>query len=370
MNYRINRNNSQKISLLGMGCMRFPLIEGTDEIDINAVEKMFDYAIENGVNYFDTAYPYHGGKSEVVTGRLLAKYPRSSFYLADKLPIWKVQSEENLPEIINEQLTRCSVDYFDYYLCHAVSQERMEIIEKFNIYDFLLEQKKKGVLKQIGFSFHDSPAVLRKMCKAHKWDFVQLQINYFDWELGIAKKLYDIALEFGLQVIIMEPVRGGALASLGENADKIFKAHSPEKSVASWAVRYAAGLPEVLTVLSGMSNMEQLADNISSIKDFSPLNADETKTLMQAFEVYKALKTIPCTGCKYCIDCPKSINIADIFALYNKTVAIGSAYFAQRLSRFKKSSRPENCISCGKCSKMCPQQIDIPAKLKELSQLK
>lgn len=370
MENRINRNNGKKISLLGMGCMRFPLIENTDEIDLNAVEKMFDYAINNGINYFDTAYPYHGGKSEVVTGKLLKKYPRSSFYLADKLPVWKVQATEDLPAIINEQLTRCGVDYFDYYLCHAISQERMEIIEKFNIYDFLLEQKQKGVLKQIGFSFHDSPTVLRKMCKAHKWDFVQLQINYFDWELGIAKKLYEIAVEFGLQVIIMEPVRGGTLASLGENADKILKTHSPEKSIASWAIRYAAGLPEVLTVLSGMSSMEQLEDNIESVKHFSALNADETNVLLQAFEAYKALKTIPCTGCKYCIDCPKNVNIAEIFALYNKTVAIAPAYFAKRLSRLKKSTRPENCISCGKCSKMCPQNIDIPTKLKELSQLK
>lgn len=370
MEYRINHNNDNKVSLLGMGCMRFPLIEGTEDIDIKAVEKMVDFAIKNGVNYFDTAYPYHGGKSEGVIGNCLATYPRESFYLADKLPIWKVDSNASLQVILDEQLDRCKVDYFDYYLCHAMCSERVKTIEQYDIYDFLLQKKRQGVLKQIGFSFHDSPAVLRKICEAHKWDFVQLQINYLDWELGIAKTLYNIAEEFGLQVIIMEPVRGGALASLCEQADDIFKTHSPNRSVASWAIRYAAGLPQVLTVLSGMSNMEQLVDNVSTISPFTPLSMAENDILLQALDAYKSLKTIPCTGCKYCIDCPRSINIPEIFALYNKTIVLGSSTFASQLAEVNKEQQPNACITCGKCSKMCPQQIDIPAKLKALSQLK
>lgn len=372
MDYRENKKTLDRVSLLGMGCMRFPLLAGDDKlIDRQEVQKMVDYAYTSGVNYYDTAYGYHNGKSEETIGAALKSYPRESFFLADKMPLWLVKEKSDLENIFAQQLLRCGVDYFDYYLCHAVSMDRLAVIENCDIYGFLQKKKQEGRVRRVGFSFHDSPSVLRKLLQDYRWDFVQLQINYFDWELGHAKLLYNIAKEFGLQVIIMEPVRGGALANLGDKANAILKANSPEKSIASWAVRFAASLPEVLTVLSGMSSLEQMQDNISSMQPLQPLTSLEHTVLSEALDVFKRTKTVPCTRCRYCMDCPFGVDIPEIFTLYNEVaVPFGEEAFKEKLDTLKKANHPERCTACGRCKELCPQQIDISTLMKGFARSK
>lgn len=363
MEYRINKKTSEKVSLLGMGCMRFPLTsEKTEDIDQVQVQQMVDYAYENGINYFDTAYPYHGGKSEASIGKALAKYPRESFYLADKMPIWKVEKPEELDIVLSEQLQRTGVSYFDYYLFHAVDKTRFEKVKELDMYNWAMKKKSEGVLKNVGFSFHDAPSVLRDICTTYKWDFVQLQINYLDWDLGTASELYEIANEFDLQIVVMEPVRGGALASLGSTVDEIFKKADSDASVASWAIRYVASLPSVLSVLSGMSNFAQVQDNIKTMTNFIAMSEQELNVVENALDEYKKAKTIPCTGCRYCMDCPFGVQIPEIFTIHNDGALMhGAKYFETQMQSMPEIARPTSCVACGACAEVCPQKIDIPS---------
>lgn len=272
MEYRTHTKTDAVVSLLGLGCMRLPLLAGSETaIDVAAAEAEIDAAYKGGITYFDTAWPYHAGQSETVIGAALKKYPRESFYLADKMPAWALETGADCEKIFSAQLEKCQVDYFDFYLLHAVQDANWDKYESLRVYDFLRQKKAEGKLRRLGFSFHGSVENLKKVLAAHEWDFVQIQLNYLDWELQNAAEQYRLITEAGLQCVIMEPVRGGALADLCPEANSLLQAAAPGRSVASWAIRYAASLPGVLCVLSGMSDQRQLEDNLSTMSPFAPV---------------------------------------------------------------------------------------------------
>ena len=365
MEMRQYRDTDVKVSLLGMGCMRLPKVDPEKEdIDYEKAQEIIDYAYANGVNYFDTAYGYHGGQSELFVGQALKKYPRESFFLASKMPIWCVKEKGDVERIFNEQLQRCQTDYFDFYLFHSQNAANFQKCQEFGVYEFLSQMKAEGKIRRLGFSFHDTPEVLRHICDTHPWDFAQIQLNYLDWEMQDAKTQYQILNDREIPVIVMEPVRGGALASPCEAADILFREERPDKSVASWAIRFAASLPGVLTVLSGMSNMEQVRDNVDTMTRFEPLTDREREVIDEALEAYRKKDTVPCTGCRYCMDCPFGVDIPKMFSLYNHYVLDRDgedyleAYEAQ-----PESERADQCQACGACMEKCPQHIRIPDQM-------
>ncbi len=358
-------------SLLGFGCMRFPtLSKDKPDIDEELAQKMIDYAYDHGVTYFDTAYPYHHGLSELFIGKALKKYPRESFNLASKMPSWLIKSKEDAIRYFNEQLTKCQVEYFDYYLCHALGKEQFKPYLLPGVMDFLYQMKKEGKIRHLGFSFHDTPDVLDEIIHTFKWDFVQLQINYLDWSFINAKKMYEIVENYGIPCIIMEPVRGGTLANLCDESQTIFKKAKPSKSVASWAIRYAASKPNALVVLSGMSNMEQTIDNVDTMTDFKPIDEIEQKVIDQALEVYLQSQTIPCTTCGYCMPCPHGVDIPLNFSTFNKyAISKNKDGFIHKYEQTLNESSAEFCISCGDCLELCPQHIEIPDRMSEIRNL-
>ena len=365
MEMRQYRDTDVKVSLLGMGCMRLPKVDPEKEdIDYEKAQEIIDYAYANGVNYFDTAYGYHGGQSELFVGQALKKYPRESFFLASKMPIWCVKEKGDVERIFNEQLQRCQTDYFDFYLFHSQNAANFQKCQEFGVYEFLSQMKAEGKIRRLGFSFHDTPEVLWHICDTYPWDFAQIQLNYLDWEMQDAKTQYQILNDREIPVIVMEPVRGGALASPCEAADILFREERPDKSVASWAIRFAASLPGVLTVLSGMSNMEQVRDNVDTMTRFEPLTDREREVIDEALEAYRKKDTVPCTGCRYCMDCPFGVDIPKMFSLYNHYVLDRDgedyleAYEAQ-----PESERADQCQACGACMEKCPQHIRIPDQM-------
>ncbi|MDR0767928.1 MAG: aldo/keto reductase [Methanosarcinales archaeon] len=369
MEYRLFKNN-KKISLLGFGTMRLPrLSEETQEIDYKTGREMVDYAIAHGVNYFDTAYMYHEGGSEIFIGEALSKYPRECFYLADKMPPWRAETESDLERIFEEQLRKCRTAYFDFYLIHNLSKEHFEMVEKLKIYDFLQKKKAEGKIHYIGFSFHDSPDFLEIVLDRYEWDFAQIQLNYLDWTIQNAKRQYEILEERKVPTIIMEPVRGGSLAALSEKARRVLKAADPDASIASWAIRYAATLPNVLTVLSGMSNMEQIKDNIKTIGNFKPLSENEYRVIEKAIEEYQGSFATPCTYCRYCMECPSGVHIPKVFDRYNQYFARGDTDKTRFLAEYKQigeNRQAHNCIQCGICLPKCPQGINILKEMKKI----
>ncbi len=365
MEMRQYRDTDVKVSLLGMGCMRLPKVDPEKEdIDYEKAQEIIDYAYANGVNYFDTAYGYHGGQSELFVGQALKKYPRERFFLASKMPIWCVKEKGDVERIFNEQLQRCQTDYFDFYLFHSQNAANFQKCQEFGVYEFLSQMKAEGKIRRLGFSFHDTPEVLRHICDTYPWDFAQIQLNYLDWEMQDAKTQYQILNDREIPVIVMEPVRGGVLASPCEAADILFREERPDKSVASWAIRFAASLPGVLTVLSGMSNMEQVRDNVDTMTRFEPLTDREREVIDEALEAYRKKDTVPCTGCRYCMDCPFGVDIPKMFSLYNHYVLDRDgedyleAYEAQ-----PESERADQCQACGACMEKCPQHIRIPDQM-------
>ncbi len=367
MKKRQFKDTDKYVSILGMGGMRFPTLEN-GEIDVKNAEPIIDLAFSLGVNYYDTAYIYHGGKSEEFMSKALSKYPRDSYFLTDKLPIWETKTPEDVEKVFNTQFERTGVDYFDFYLCHALNKEDFEKFKEFGAIDFLFEKKKEGKIKNLGFSFHDTPEVLDEILSAYNWDLCQIQLNYFDWDYQRAEGQYEVAKKHGVQVVVMEPVRGGALADLGEKANSYLNDVNPDRSIASWAIRFAMQKENVLTVLSGMSNFEQVRDNVntaSGILDFSDI---EKTALQNALDEYKKSKLIPCTGCNYCDGCPVGIVIPGIFKIYNADA------FSPSKNRFKKeyekiNIKADKCIGCGKCASVCPQSIDIPEELKKICEI-
>ncbi|MCL2396704.1 MAG: aldo/keto reductase [Defluviitaleaceae bacterium] len=366
----IKKHNIPK---LGFGGMRFPTIGGDDKvIDVEKVKEMVDAYVEAGFNYFDTAYFYHGGKSEETLKEAVTKrYPRESYTIVDKLPIWSCETPADGERIFNEQLERCGVDYFDIYLLHALNGEGSEKHEQFGNYDFLLRMKAEGKIKSFGFSFHGTTECARKIMEKHhdKFDIVMLQINYFDW-LKDYRDQYEIIKSYDKPIVVMEPVRGGMLSRLPENIANIFTEANPNVSQASWAVRWVGSLPNVITVLSGMSNMEQVRDNISSLKDFVPLSADEHAVVDKAAHALANTPQVPCTLCNYCVDCPMGIPIPKIFELYNKYLEARNMWGLNTgYKEIDVDKRAGACTSCGVCVEVCPQNIDIPGVMKEIATL-
>ena len=371
MEYRELRGGKEKVSLLGFGCMRLPrLYPDKPEIDTELGQRMVDYAYSHGVNYFDTAYPYHEGLSEPFIGAALSKYPRESYNLVTKLPTWLINGEADIEHYFNEQLQKCGVDYFDFYLIHSLNAERFETVQKLHIFENLCELKAKGKIRHIGFSFHDKPDVLERILAAHDWEFAQIQLNYLDWELQDARRQYELIEQKGIQCTIMEPVRGGMLATLTPEAVDCFQQANPNVSTASWAIRYAASLPNVLTVLSGMTNFDHVTDNVATMEAFRPLSQQEREVIDHALAAYRKAVTIPCTGCRYCMDCPAGVSIPEVFAAYNRYATSKSrSMFEELYHALDAGQRADNCVACGTCLPKCPQHIDIPKHMKEIAAL-
>lgn len=350
--------------LLGYGCMRFPVKD--DKIDFEKAKELIHHAYNSGINYFDTAYNYHGGESEIFLGKVLPEFKRESYYLTSKLPVWKVNEEGDAEKLFNEQLQKCNTEYFDFYLLHSLNKKTIETVKKFNLYDFIAKKKAEGKIKHIGFSFHDSNEVLNEFAAAYEWDFVQLQINYWDWEEDEAKSQYETLEKLNIPCFVMEPVRGGFLASFAPHVMEHFKNYNPDASIASWALRWVASLPNVAIILSGMSNMEQLNDNIKTFTDLKQIEDNEQKVIDKVVEDLRKIKPVPCTGCRYCMECPYGVDIPGIFDIYNDYKKSENKQIACR-SYFVFTSdeeRADKCQECGECVTKCPQQINIPDELK------
>ncbi|MDR1192911.1 MAG: aldo/keto reductase [Peptococcaceae bacterium] len=371
MEIRQYKAEGERISLLGFGCMRLPQKgEKAEEIDEEKGQAMVDYALGHGVTYFDTAYPYHNGASELFIGKALSRYPRESFQLASKLPTWLLKSAADVDRYLNEQLEKCQTAYFDYYLVHSLAEGTYPKVAAYNVYERLREKQREGKIRRLGFSFHDKPALLEKIVGDYDWDFAQIQLNYLDWELLAAKEQYEILTRAGLPVIIMEPVRGGALATLSAKSAEIFKKANADVSVASWALRYAASLPNVLTVLSGMTTLEQVRDNVRTMSDFRPLTEGERLVIDEALAAYRQSATIPCTACRYCMDCPSGVDIPKVFAIYNRYMIDEFAFGFQGDYRILgEEKQAHNCAGCGVCAGHCPQAIPIPEWMKKVTAL-
>jgi predicted aldo/keto reductase-like oxidoreductase len=368
------KDSNKHISLLGFGGFRLPVtIDGGQEIDKDKFQEMVDYAIAHGINYFDTAYYYHNGTSEICFGEALAKYPRDKFNLATKMPLGAIKSERDLENIFQDQLEKCNVEFFDFYLLHNVNKISITAVEKYHIYDFLREKQRQKFIRHLGFSFHDTPDLLREALDRYDVDFVQIQLNYMDWELQNAKQQYQILKDKNIPIIVMEPVRGGMLAVLCNKSREIFHNANPDVSIASWALRYAASFPEVLTVLSGMSNINQLQDNIKTFENFKPLDASEYNVIEKSLAAYRKLLIIPCTACRYCMNCPQGVDIPGVFGVYNnynqqgkhRKKALQDFFF--RYGILGTGKQAHLCIQCKKCTRQCPQHIDIPHWMKTIN---
>lgn len=362
---------------LGFGLMRLPLVDKEDpknEIDLEEAKSLIDKFIESGFTHFDTAYMYHGEKSEETFRELVVKrYPRNSFTVTDKMPMMRIEKKEELEKIFNQQLERCGVDYFDYYWLHSLTKDYYEKAEEIDAFDFILKKKEEGKIKHIGFSYHDSAELLDEILTKHpEVECVQLQINYVDWEDENiqSRKCYEVCLKHDKDIMIMEPVKGGSLAEVPEEVEELFKSINPDKSIASWAIRFAASLDKVIYVLSGMTEMWQLEDNIEILDDFKPLDENEKKTLEKAVEIIKSSITIPCTACYYCTDgCPENISIPEYFSLYNDYKEYGKFSNTYFNNIRNNNGSPSDCIACGQCEEQCPQHIEIIKWLEEIAEL-
>ncbi len=353
-------------SLLGFGCMRFPLNEdGT--INEPLSEKMLAKAYESGVNYFDTANPYHNGDSEPFVGRFLKRYPRDSFYLATKLPMWKVTSLESAKEIFADQLERLQTDYIDFFLLHAMDKARYQTALRCELIEWLHELKAEGKIKNVGFSFHDEYELFETMLTSHKWDFCQIQYNYMDKQHQAGEKGLKLAKSMGIPVIAMESVRGGSLSSLPEGLTAKMRALKPEASTSSWAFRWLGSQEGLYVLLSGMSTMEQVDDNLSTFNHFELLNEEEQALILEVEKELRSNTHNTCTACQYCQPCPVGVNIPRNFAIWNNYGVFGVKHQAKaQWAGLADEAKAKQCVGCGKCETVCPQQIDIRGDLAAL----
>jgi len=361
----IKKNN---ISPLGFGFMRLPTKD--NEIDLDAVKEMVDAYISAGHNYFDTAYMYHGGKSEIALKHaVVERYPRESVIIVDKLPIWSIESPPDVERIFNEQMERCGVEYFDIYLHHALNGELAAKAEAMGAFEFCAKMKAEGKIKQFGFSFHGSTDDIKNILEKHheQIDIVQLQLNYFDW-LKEYRDQFEVVASYNKPVVCMEPVRGGLLARLPEKIAAMLTEADPNVSQASWAVRWVGSVPDVVNVLSGMSNMAQMRDNLATFADFKLLSPQESVLTDKVAKTLADMPQIACTACNYCTNCPIGIPIADIIGHYNKYLETRSSYgFGMEYRKIDKDKNAAACTGCGACLDMCPQSIDIPGVMREIA---
>ncbi len=354
-------------SLLGFGCMRFPVTKG-GKINEPEAERMLDRALAAGVNYIDTAYPYHDGQSEPFVGRALQKYDRSSYYLATKMPPWEVETLEDAKRVFTHQLERLQTNYIDFYLLHAMNRTDWKKMLDLGAVAYCEELKKEGKIRNFGFSFHDDYEVFEEILTYRNWDFCQVQLNYMDMEVQAGRKGYELAEKLGIPMVIMEPVRGGALTRFsGDIVDK-FKAMDPNASLASFALRYVASMPNVKVVLSGMSTMEQLEDNLETFEHFRPFNEAEYAGIQDIVDTLRSRVQNPCTGCRYCMPCPAGVNIPANFSAWNNYHMYQSYDVVAWAweNNIGEKAQAKNCIECGKCEKACPQKISIREDLKKV----
>ena len=363
-----------KLSALGLGAMRLPLIPGGKEKDIDqqALDAMVDLALANGVIYFDTAAPYHASFSEIAIGKALSRYPRESFYLADKFPGHQIAESYDPKATFEEQLKKCGVEYFDFYLMHNLNEHSINtyLDTRWGIVEYFIEQKKQGRIKHLGFSTHGDVACIERFLDVYgeHMEFCQIQLNYLDWTLQDAKGKYDMLTKRGIPVWVMEPVHGGKLASLSEANEERLKALHPEESIPAWAFRFLQGLPNVKMILSGMSSLEQMTDNIKTFQERKPLNEDETAVLLDIAEQLK--DAVPCTGCRYCVKtCPAHLEIPEIIRLYNEAKYYPSVNIDMKRLALGDAGKPENCLACGMCARLCPQGIHVPELMPEAKKI-
>ena len=386
---RLYPSNGAQLSLLGFGAMRFPTHAGSKAIDEEMAEQMVDYAYRHGVNYFDTAYMYHGGKSEAFLGRVLKKYPRDSFYLADKMPGFMLESPAKAREVFQTQLDRCQVEYFDNYFLHSLSSKSS--FESFyiegGVLDYLREEKARGRIRQLGFSFHGDLPFYNELMERYAWDCVLIQVNYLDWDEPeaagqgkIAGSLYRKAAEKQVPCFVMEPVKGGHLAALPEGAGQLLQNAAPGASAASWAMRFAASHPGVVTVLSGMSDLAQVTDNIHTFSGFQPLTPEEERLVQKTQRILDGTPELDCTYCNYCHPCPYGVDISGNFRVYNMWASQlgveGKAsekkqreFLAHYKNTIPRAARADHCVRCNQCLELCPQHIAIPQELRKIDQL-
>lgn len=370
----IRRNRMLSNSKLGFGLMRLPK-DKQGQIKLDEVQRMVDSYMERGFNYFDTAYVYEGSE-EAIRQTLVEKYPRDVYTLADKLPAWKLTCQEDVERIFQESLNRTGVDYFDFYLLHSVEKSHYPTYEKYQCFDFIQEMKKQGKIKYMGFSFHDDADFLDKVLTEHpEIDFVQLQLNYLDWKNGViqSRRNYEVARKHHKPIVVMEPIKGGTLASFSDDIEKIYKDYAPQKSIASWALRYVASLEGVMTILSGMSNAQQMNDNLDTMTHFEKINDKEARLIKQVTDQVLSYPTIPCTKCRYCTPgCPMHIQIPDLFTAYNSAKMYGEnrryqTYYKDHSTGDYQPAKA--CIACGQCESVCPQHLEIISLLKEVSEV-
>lgn len=355
-----------QLSALGMGAMRLPVVDGNDAvIDEPAAVEMVDYAMAHGVNYYDTAWGYHNGQSELVMGRALKRHPREKFYLATKFPGYDLANMPKVREIFPKQLEKCQVDYFDFYLFHNVCEMNIDayLEPKYGIYDYLMEQKRAGKIRHLGFSAHGSIDVMKRFLDAYGKDmeFCQIQLNWLDWKFQDAEGKVKLLREHNIPVWVMEPLRGGRLARLSDEEAAKLAALRPDEASAAWAFRFLQAIPEVTVTLSGMSNLEQLKQNIATFETDAPLNGEEWKALMSVADDMLGKKILPCTACHYCVShCPQGLDIPSLLELYNEHNFTGGGFIApMALSALPEDKRPTACLHCHSCEAVCPQQIKI-----------
>ena len=355
-----------ELSALGFGAMRLPVIDGKDsQIDEAATQRMVDEAMAQGINYYDTAWGYHEGNSEIVMGKALRKHPREKYYLATKFPGYDLSNMPKVKEIFEKQLEKCGVEYFDFYLFHNICEMNIDayLNPEYGIFEYLMEQKKAGRIRHLGFSCHGAMPVLKRFLEAYGSDmeFCQLQLNYLDWTFQHDKEKAELLAEYDIPVWVMEPLRGGKLARLAEPDEAILKGLRPDEDIAAWAFRFLQTIPRVTMILSGMSNEEQLQKNLATFGESKPLNEGEMKALMEIADRMLSVNTVPCTACHYCVShCPMELDIPHLISLYNEHAYTGGGFIApMALSALAEDKKPSACIACRSCEEVCPQQIKI-----------
>lgn len=359
----------KEISRLGYGGMRFP--KNGDEVDMDAAVQLLRKAYEMGINYFDTAMVYHKGESEKIFGKAFELYPRDSYLIADKMSIWLCSDEEDMKARFYNQLKTLKTDYIDFYLVHSLNRNHYKKVKDLHCVEFLQQMKQEGKIKHLGFSFHDTYQVFTQILNDYTWDFVQIQLNYLDWHNQGAEQLYRELERRNLPVMVMEPVRGGYLATIDSERAKPFLELEPQRSIASWAIRWVESLPQVAVVLSGMSDLQQLEDNVATMTNFEPMNEQELAAIDRVVEEIRKVNEIPCTGCRYCMDCPMGVDIPEIFSIYSQYKIFGKekAFVQDYEEVVEHGNGAEHCVRCMACTTKCPQMIAIPDKLEMIAKL-